>query len=136
MVPGEFDQKHTIAPLRMGLKALKVWPSLQRFFKFRIRSIWWDKYSQFQNFVLSLKFIRWSLSFFPKFHCPIILHHDFQHTLYIRVSRQLPPKKTALPLGLGFGSRSRLVLGWGATRWLPPRKIASWLGLGFGLFLG
>ena len=38
-------------------------------------------------------------------------------------------------LGLGFGSRSGLVLGFGATRQLPPKKIAPRLGLGFGLGL-
>ena len=38
-------------------------------------------------------------------------------------------------LGLGFGARSGLVLGLGATRQLPPRKIARRLGLGFGLGL-
>ena len=46
------------------------------------------------------------------------------------VSGQLPPR-----LGLGFLSRSGLVLGLGATRQLPPKKIASRLGLEFGLGL-
>ena len=44
-------------------------------------------------------------------------------------------KRIAPWLGLGFVSRSGLVLGLGATRQLPPRKVAPRLGLGFGLGL-
>ena len=40
------------------------------------------------------------------------------------VSGQLPPRKIVPRLGLGFGSRLRLVLGLGATRQLPTKKIA------------
>ena len=46
------------------------------------------------------------------------------------------PRKIFPRLGLGFRSRSELVLGLGETRQLSPRKIAPWLGLGFGLVLG
>ena len=54
------------------------------------------------------------------------------------VSGQLPPEENCPRLGLGFGSRSELVLGLGATRQLAPRKIALQLelGLGLGLVLG
>ena len=55
------------------------------------------------------------------------------------VSEQLPPspppRKIVPRLGLGFRSRSGLVLGMGATRQLPPRKIVTRLGFGFGLGL-
>ena len=48
-------------------------------------------------------------------------------------------KRIAPWLGLGFVSRSGLVLGLGATRQLPPRKVAPpvmvrvWLGVSFGV---
>lgn len=53
------------------------------------------------------------------------------------VSGQLPPEEIDPRLGLGFGLRSGLVLGLGATRQLPPKKIASrlWLEFGLGLVL-
>ena len=55
------------------------------------------------------------------------------------VSEQLPPspppRKIVPRLGLGFRSRSGLVLGMGATRQLPPTKIVTRLGFGFGLGL-
>ena len=57
--------------------------------------------------------------------------------MFYEVSGQLPPKENPPPwLGLGFGSRSGLVLGLGGQPDNPPmRKIAHRLGLGFGLGL-
>ena len=55
-----------------------------------------------------------------------------------RYPENCPPKENSPRLGIGFGSKSGLVLGLGATRQLPPKKIVSRLGLGLslGLVLG
>ena len=54
------------------------------------------------------------------------------------VSGQLPSKENPPGLGLGFGPKSGLVLGLGATRQLPPKEIVPRLGLALslGLILG
>ena len=46
-----------------------------------------------------------------------------------------PPRKIAPRLGLGFGSRSRLVLGLGDNQAIAPEEDCPRLGLGFGLGL-
>ena len=45
------------------------------------------------------------------------------------------PRKIASRLGLGFGSRSGLVLGLGGNQTIAPEENCPWLGLGFGLGL-
>ena len=45
------------------------------------------------------------------------------------------PRKIVAQLGLGFGSRSGIVLGLGTTRQLHLKKIVPRVGLGFGLGL-
>ena len=45
------------------------------------------------------------------------------------------PRKIVPQLGLGFGSRSGIVLGLGTTRQLHLKKIVPRVGLGFGLGL-
>ena len=51
-----------------------------------------------------------------------------------------PPRKIVPQSGLGFGSRSGLVLGLGGNQVFPPRKTAPppglWLGVCLGLVLG
>ena len=51
------------------------------------------------------------------------------------VSGQLPPEENCPRLGLGFGSRSRLVLGLGGNQAIAPEEDCPRLGLGFGLGL-
>ena len=53
----------------------------------------------------------------------------------IMVSGQLPLRKIAPRLGVGFGSKLGLVLGLGATRQLPRGKLPPRLGLGVELGL-
>ena len=55
------------------------------------------------------------------------------------VSGQLPPRKIAHRLGLGFGSRSGLVLGLGDNQTIDPKencptvRVRVWLRVSFGV---
>ena len=51
------------------------------------------------------------------------------------VSGQLFSEENCLPVRVGVWVKVRVILGLGATRQLPSRKTASRLGLGFGLGL-
>ena len=51
------------------------------------------------------------------------------------LSGQFPPGKLPIGQGWGLDQGQGQFQGWEATRQLPPRKIVLWLGLGFGLGL-
>ena len=93
----------------------------------QLKIFYWTSKSKF--------FFEFPKHFLRQLNIKFYLSNPYLHSVE-RYPDNCLPRKIAPRLGLGFRSRSELVLGLGETRQLSPRKIAPWLGLGFGLVLG